>query len=360
VAFARPEFSYGVFLGAAATIVLVLLPRKRPVETGSNAPRVSSGTALAYASLVGLLCFVMVAVMAHSRFSRSGLAFSQHFAARAEEHGLIPRQPWNSLYAVNAFGIHSDVVNLGGVSVVDFLRANPYLFARHVLQNLVDRKTLVMLACLLPALLWPWLRGNRSDRATQRHRVASIYLALASVPPLLGILVIYPREHYLVLIAPSLLLFILQMLPLPHDVRVPTPLILVAACALIFLVQRRGQPAYDPFRQTERRDLRRLQCVRAADLLFPDSTRPAFDAAALGNTYFDSPRTIVTPSTLTSWTAFQSFAAQSHPLWITADDALLAQYAITQAQLDSFLQGTMGYRPHPCRTTANLRVYTLQ
>jgi hypothetical protein len=361
VAFARPEFNYGVYLSAAATLMILLVARKHHADTVPVTARISSRSgsrsALACVSLVALLSSVMLLVMAHSRFSRSGLAFSQHFIARAVEHGLIPYQTWNSLYAVQVFGLHSTWVNLGGLSVFDFLRANPSLFARHVLENLVDFKTLAILSCLLPALLWPWLGRKRHDPAMQRHRVASIYLALMSVPPLLGIIVIYPREHYGIIIAPSLLLFILQMLPLPRPIPIPAPLVFVAACFLIAIVQYRFQPAHDPFRQTERRDLRRLQCVRAADMLFPNSTEPVFDAAALGDAYFDNQRTISTPATITSWTAFQSFTAQSHPLWITADDALLAQYAITQAQLDSFLQGTMRYRPQPCRTTADLRVY---
>jgi hypothetical protein len=73
--------------------------------------------------------------------------------------------------------------------------------------------------------------------------------------------------------------------------------------------------------------------------------------------YIAHPRTFVTPSTVTDWNGFQSFATQTKPLWITADKRLLERYAITQPQLDSFLQHDLGYHIYPCQRAAVLSLY---
>ena len=300
----------------------------------------------------------MLYVLAHAQHNRSGIAFAQHFSVRASEHGLVPKgdAAWNSDYTERTFGIDTahDATH-GTASIADFARAKPGLFIRHILTNLRDSRTVFFLPLVLAVTLWPWFRESLRPLCA-----ASAFLLILSVPPLADIVVIYPRDHYAILLVPALVLFAVQLAEPLLPKKPPFSWVLVCGFALIwFLTLHRHHPTAPGSALTlERLNLRRVQCARNVDRDAVSPNSAIFDAVQIPAIYLIHPRTTTTPADLQDWSELETWAAQTRPAWISVDADLATQYRVTPMQLDQFLQDDMGYSPHLCPAEAMLAIYT--
>jgi hypothetical protein len=359
VGFCRPEFDYGVYLSAIGTIVALVFEHSSGKSIDSAGARVTSKrSAIATGVAVASLAAAMLYVLAHAQHNRSGIAFAQHYSVRASERGLVPKgdAAWNSDYTERTFGIDtSHDATHGTASIADFARANPRLFLRHILTNLCDSRTALFLPLVLVVAFLPWFR-----RDLCHLRAASAFFLVLSVPPLADIVVIYPRDHYAILLVPALILLAVQLaVPLLRK-KPPVPWVLAFGFTLIwFLTLHRHHPATPGSALTgERLNLRRIQCVRNVDQAALSSNSAVFDIALIPAVYLVHPRTGTAPADLRDWSQFTTWAAQTRPAWISVDADLATQYHVTPMQLDQFLQNELGYTQHLCPAEAQLAIYT--
>jgi hypothetical protein len=300
----------------------------------------------------------MMYVLAHAEHNRSGIAFAQHYSVRASERGLIPGgdAAWNSNYTEKTFGIDTthDATH-GTASAGDFARARPDLFLRHVLTNLIDSRTVVLVFLVFTIGLWPWLQEDlRSLRA------ASVFFLMMSVPPLVDVVVIYPREHYAMLLVPALIVF---------AVRVADPLlrkqprvrwVLATGFVLIWaLTLHRHHPTTPGSAfAAERLNLHRVECARSVDEAAVSANPTNFDVALIPAIYFVHPRTNAALAAPADWDEFKTWAAVNKPAWISVDADLETKYGVTLMELDKFLQDEMNYERHLCPAEAQFAIYT--
>jgi len=357
--FCRPEFDYGVFLAAFATLLALVIehwPVKFPAFANARVPSMRSAIATGVA--VACLAAAMLYVLAHTEHNRSGIAFAQHYSVRASERGLVPKgdAAWNSDYTERTFGVDSthDATH-GTASIADFARAKPGLFLRHILTNLCDIRTIVFLPLVLAVALWPWFRSD-----LRSLRPAGAFFLAVSLPPLADIAVIYPRDHYAILLVPALIVLALQMSGPLLRTKPPAPWMLVPGFALIwFTTLHRQHPtaAGSPL-TLEQLNLRRVECARGIDRSTAPANPVIFDAAATPAVYLAHPRTSTAPADLPGWSEFKTWTAQTRPAWISTDVELATQYGVTPVQLDRFLQNDLGYKAHVCPGEAQLTIYT--
>src|SRR5690606_27526687 len=172
---ARPEFLYApvfLLLGSLACVPFLKKPRIRVI----------------------LVCAVVAAlslfISRSSDTGRGAVAFEQHFNLRASERGEIGNQvPWTAKHARQFFFQNEDRDIRYKLS--DYIKANPTAVVSHVVRNVIDPRTLLLLlACAGIAFLM--LRSGR--------RLGAIYIAVMSLPPLISCALIYPRNHYVVTI----------------------------------------------------------------------------------------------------------------------------------------------------------------
>ena len=353
VGFCRPEFNYGVYIAAIGTLAALLVEHLRRKSA------VVGGTLSAMAKGVAVVCLAaaMFYVLAHAQQNRSGIAFAQHYNLRASERGLIPKgdTAWNSDYTEKTFGIDTahDATHVTA-SISDFARAKPKLFLRHILANLCDIHTLFLLALVLTVGLWAWFRKD-----LRALRGASAFFLIISVPPLVDIVVIYPRDHYAVLLVPVLILFAVRLAQPLLPKRAAVAWVLACGFFLIWLTTvHRHHPTMPGSALTlERLNLRRVECVRDADQAAAAAHSAIFDAARIPAIYLARQRTATTPADLGDWSAFKTWAAHIQPAWISVDANVAALYAVTPMQLDQFLRNDMGYTLHTCSADAQLAIY---
>jgi len=359
VGFCRPEFDYGVFLAAIGTVVALAVEywRGRRAGLGDAGVR-NTRQAIAKGLAVVCLAAAMGYVLAHAENNRSGIAFAQHYSVRASERGLVPKgdAAWNSDYTERTFGIDTthDATH-GTSSIADFARAKPGLFLRHILTNLCDGRTLLLLPIVLGVGLWPWLRED-----LRGLRAAGAFFLMVSVPPLADIAMIYPRDHYAILLVPALVLLAVQLArPLLRE-RPPVPWVLAAGFALIWLLtlHRQHQTVQGSVLTLEQRNLRRVQCAREVDRTAVSPNAAVFDAAQIPAIYLVHARVDSDPADLRDWPAFKAWAVQTRPAWISVDADLAKRYRVTLAQVDQFLQDELGYTQHLCPAEAQLAIYT--
>jgi hypothetical protein len=304
------------------------------------------------------LAAMMSWVIGHAEHNRSGIAFAQHYSVRASERGLVPKgdAAWNSDYTERTFGIDTghDATH-GTVSIGDFARARPGLFLRHMLTNLCDGRTLFLLPIVLGVGLLPWFRED-----LRPLRAAGAFFLMIGVPPLADIVAIYPRDHYAILLVPSLVLLGVQVARPLLRKRPPTVWVLGAGFALIWLLtlHRQHSTVARSVLTLEQRNLRRVECMREVDQAAASANSAVFDAAQIPAIYLAHPRTDVGITDLRDWPAFKAWAMQTRPAWISVDGDMARRYGVTPIQVDGFLQSDMGYTQHVCPAEAQLAIYT--
>ena len=358
VGFCRPEFDYGVFLAAIGTVVALALEYLRGRRAGLGKAGVRGRrSAIAKGLAVVCLAAMMSWVIGHAEHNRSGIAFAQHYSVRASERGLVPKgdAAWNSDYTERTFGIDTthDATH-GTASIGDFARARPGLFLRHILSNLSDRRTVVFLPLVLAVGLLPWLRKD-----LRSLRGASAFFLCISVPVLADIVVIYPRDHYAILLVPALILLAVQLAAILPE-KPPFPWVLALGFAMIwYFTLHRQHPTMPGSTLTlEQQNLRRVECAREVDRAAVSAQQTIFDAAQIPAIYLVHPRTSSVPADFRGWPEFKAWAALSRPAWISVDEELAMEYHVTPMQIDQFLQEDMRYEEHLCPAEAQLTIYT--
>lgn len=357
--FCRPEFDYGVFVAAAGTIVALVVERWPGRIGGLRGERISSARpAMAMGLGVVALSAAMLYVLAHAEHNRSGIAFAQHYSVRASERGLIPSgdSAWNSDYTERMFGIDTahDATHTTA-SIGDFARAKPRLFVLHILGNLFDRRTMVLVLLVLSVGLWPWLREG-----LRPLRPASAFFLVLCVPPLMDIVVIYPREHYAMLLVPALIMFGVRLAD-PWLRKQPRVLwVLAAGFVLIWaLTLHRHHPTTPGSAfAAERLNLYRVECAREVDAAALSQNAAIFDVALIPDIYLVHPRTNAAIAAPAGWDGFKAWATESRPAWVSVDADLATRYGVTAGELDDFLREGLGYTRHVCPAKAQFAIYT--
>lgn len=357
--YCRPEFDYGVFVAAICLIIAVIVERWPGRVRGLDGGPVSSARSTAVTALgVVVLAAAMYYVLRHAEHNRSGIAFAQHYSVRASERGLIPTgdSAWNSDYTERTFGIDTthDATHVTA-SIGDFARAKPRLFLMHILANLCDRRTIVLVLLVLGVGLWPWLR-----KELRPLRAASVFFLVLSVPPLVDVVVIYPREHYAMLLVPALIIFAVRLAD-PLLRKQPRVLWVVAAGFVLIwtLTLRRHHPTTPGSAfAAERLNLRRVECARDVDEAAVSSYPVVFDVVQIPDVYFVHPRTNAALAAPGTWTDFKSWVAGNRPAWVSVDADLGARYGVTAGEMDEFLRDDMKYARHLCPAEAQLAIYT--
>jgi hypothetical protein len=355
ISYARPEFNYAVFLACLVAAILFAV-EYLPSRNGATRRTKPAVASLCMALLV-LLALTNRNVMHHSVSPRSGLAFAEHFNIRAFEHNEQPPVPGfvDSDFAAKQFGITLDSRGYNALTIQDFARHNPRLFARHILRNLFDPRVLILILLWALALSVPWFRASQ-----RRLRPASIYLLLICLPSFAGMLLIYPREHYAAVLLPSLLLFAAQFTS-NRDWSVPPiwlgTLVLIPVMAFVYLV---AAPRMFFALRGEQLDRAQTDCVRRAEETLP-AGGSVFDGLGYGgysgSLYF-KPHTMETIVQLPNWPAMQTWTQAQHPVWIATGAPTESTYNVPSATMENYFVHTLGYRPFACPANAKMHIYT--
>jgi hypothetical protein len=345
-AFSRPELQDGVIVSAAATIVCLAFER----STHTHVIR-STGMALT----VLLLAFTIHYAAQHTTGNRSGFAFVDSVNLRASENGQLKpgENPWTSTFAQHEFGL-DDGLRAPQVlaTITDYFKKNPRLFLSHMLDNAKDIRFLVLFSAVVLLAAWPWVR-----RENRPMRPASAYMLAASISAFLGILFIYPREHYAMSMFPTLILYAVYVLkpqrwPGPMVVRVAGFTLLLAACTWLSVWRLQQAPFLD-----QRMHLNRIACARAADLNVAASHYIVYDSSHGVAPYVGQFRFAIAPEEVGDWSKFKPWAIATKPGWITINRDTEARLGISPSELDQFIQHDLGYVPHPCAAYTDIRIF---
>jgi hypothetical protein len=352
VGYVRPEFEPGTFIAAGVAAVALLFDRRR----GSYAI-----VAVKVITLIAL-CYGMRYSLKHSPGWRSGIAFAQHNNLRAHEQGLLPGDPWDSDYTERLF--HLDTEHTADVAVVtatDFYHANPRLFIHHMIDNLRDVNTLRTYLFVLLLAGLPWCLPRYAAL-----RASGLYLLLVSIPVLAAVVLIYPRPHYPMTVYPVMLLMFLQLLAEHTPLATPPAWRMLLVGTVLMVAAAVSRIWYLPdFDSNKRSNIAQVECLRGVERSVGVGNGTIYDSESLSDNdvYFDIPRKWVYPPGVPNWLVFadwQTFTGWlkvTRPSWIVAGPRLVEAYP--QPALKNFLQGDLGYTPHPCPASSKTTVYTL-
>lgn len=261
--YARAEYVlalYGVLalslLMLAAALVARRLPAGRDLFTRQHAMRHAAGhAALAFLVLAGL--FFSFPVPGESK--RSFMAFGQHFAVREVAVTGRPVDPWTHWESL------TEEAFPGARSIPQAATAAPARFAGHIAAN--GREALGWFGGTLAATAWAQATGRGPLIAVAafgflaagaalavlaaRRRAASrtvdpagdrglpldlAVIALLGAGPLVSALLIYPRDHYLLLVFPALLMVAARLLRQPAEDGGPASALVTAAAGAALVV----------------------------------------------------------------------------------------------------------------------------
>ena len=346
VSFVRPEYAYGVFIAAVATLICCWVERRLITP-----PKLWCALGLAF-----LLSGVMAAVIAQSDSARSGVAFAQHFNLRASQRGVpFTTSTELSPYAYQLFHLpYNSDPGVSDVTVSDFFHANPQLFLQHVLRNALDPFFLLVFAFVLSGTLVTLL---------QRKRVAwegaALFVLVVTLPVIASSLIIYPRHHYAVIVLPAALLLNLNVF---GEKRFGTQDIPAAPSAFLFaLPLLLAYPAFKCLRAHHfprpRTALADIRCLRSLEFSSPGQNNMMFDPSGIPNVYFDIPRRNISIMQFDNWAGFSRLVAGQHPGWILITPFVAEQYAVPSSQIRGYLVD-QGYVEHSCSTPSSMAVFT--
>jgi hypothetical protein len=348
----RSEFDTAVLLSAVATVVMAWF-EWRESRGKSDAEQITRRLVTTAAVVLVLACGT-VFVLAHAVGQRSGMAFAQHFNLRAAMRGQIPHRGFPvSNFAELQFGVDTTHnAGNGQAGMKEFFLAKPKLFLKHVLFNLIDPKTVLILLLLTFAVVYPWTLGS-----SRWLRPASLFMAIFAIPSFMDLCLVFPRDHYVMLLLPSMTLFALQAIPLRGMLRPPVWVLFAGMAAMAYInyvIPRLELQSPNP----DLVYLNRVQCVRAVDATVPASNPLAFDDHNVRDVFLVHPRTQVDDFTLTTWDDFKTWALKNHPAWITSSEDVASWYHVTPVELNAFLQNDLGYEPHECSPMASMKIYS--
>jgi hypothetical protein len=348
VALVRPEFGYGEFVAAAATIFAVAFDKAR----GSMRP--------VFLKLLVVLTVTLTTSlwMHHAGPARSGMAFAQHFNYRAAQAGILKgANPWTSDFAEQVFHVDTEhSANNGIAGLADFCRANPSLFLAHVLRNLCSLDMLVMSSAVLLLAALPWFIAKHEEL-----RASSCFLVLMAIPTLASMLLIYPQSHYAVTILPMMVVMALLLFAERTPFAVPKlrSILPIGSALMVLSVVYRQRHPYDL--DTDRRsNITTIRCFQeversgvAGDLKMLDAATPPY-----ADVYFNRRRTRVDDAWVNSKASLQDLLQRDRPSWIIADAGTPGRYQLTPPSFAAFLEQEMGYTSHPCPLSTGITIYT--
>lgn len=340
VCFARPEFAF--FVPVLALVYLVL------ARTGSSPQPEKRARLQVYVVLT--LTLLMLFILRHGGGSRSGIAFAQHFNVRAAQNHLIPpgQDPWTSDYAIRAFHIDPGTTAATTTATIfGFMKANPRLFAGHVLANLLTTTTWVTCFTLLLVLSAPFWPTNFTREHARQLRPTALYVGLVCLPPLTSILLIFPDGHYFLTLLPAALIYTTELLGADRVSAHWQPWLLAAAGPIILLttvgwasLKARQVPLPHPVRDT-------VACLRNLEQLPVASNGPVFDSVGIAPVLLSSTRPHTQMWDVTGWSNFQAWVQYNRPAWVEVSPAVTSFYAVSATDLDTYLRA-QGYTPHAC------------
>lgn len=349
VAFIRPEFEFGLYIAAFLLIATVAF----------NTPRAIPRTIALQVGVVLVLCVGLHIVMAHQHSLRSGIAFAQHVNYRAWKLGLVGHaDPFSSNYAERLFNIDLQHTATDTTATIgDYLRANPRLFAAHLLANLRDpRAFLPVLAVLILAVV-PWCVAR-----CRALRAAGLYLLAVCLPVMVSTVAIYPRAHYPVIIFPAMLALALQYLPHPAKPFIaPFWLVLPIGFTCIKLVNAHRQDLRPELDTNLRANITTIECIRDLERSSGAGNGRLLDTHTIrfDDVYFLLPHTRIYEPGGPSWPTFNTLVRQQRPSWVIEGPAMPAIYGQSLPAISHFLVDEMGYTAHPCPPETGVVLYTL-
>lgn len=351
VAFARAEYAYSAYFPVLALLLLLLT---RQVA----ATRTNLALFLPLALLASLLSWLAHA----SDHGRSGIAFAQHVNKRAVESGaLVGENPWTSTYAMRVFGLdtrHGAADT--SARLTDFLHADPHRFFAHVLSNVCDPVLLALMLVALALLISCW--RQRSQRPL---RAEALYVGLLLLPTLAACALIYPRLHYLVTVAPVLVLLALLRWQPAHYISTAMAWILLVFCLPLMVVVTAGAHLLKSHQLSAHVSLVTIQCLRSTEAryplphmpLSPTSSPVLLDATGHATDYLRSSWRVLDAATLSSYSNLQQLVASSRPDWVVASPELSDYVHLDAQALDQRLRTDLGYRSVQCPSPSQVRIY---
>ncbi len=340
VSFARPEFAF--FVPVAAIVYLVLHRVSSSLHAEKHA-RLQLYVVLA-------LTLLMLVILRHGGGSRSGIAFAQHFNVRAAQNHLIPpgQDPWTSEYATRAFHIDPGTTAATTTATIfGFMKANPRLFAGHVLANLLTTTTWVSCVILLLVLSAPFWPTNFAREHPRQLRSAALYLGLVCLPPLTSILLIFPDERYFFTLLPAALLCITELLGAGRAGARWQPWLFAAALPIILLttvgwapLKYRQVPLPHPVRDT-------VACLRTLQHRPGAPSGLVFDSVGIAPVMLGSSHPHIQMWDVIGWANFQAWVQYNRPAWVEVSPSVTSFYGVSAADMDTYLRGR-GYTPYAC------------
>jgi hypothetical protein len=346
-AFSRPELQDGVIAAAVATIVCLVLER---------AVRTRILWSLLLTAMVIACALTIHYAAQHTTGNRSGFAFVDSVNLRASEAGLLKpgENPWSSTFTQREFGLDQDLrAPMVKMTISDYFRKNPRLFVSHMLDNAKDIRFLVLFVGVGLLAAWPWLQEKN-----KAMRPASVYMLAASLSAFLGILFIYPREHYAMSMFPTLILYAVFVLkpqawPAPMPIRIAGFAVLLALCTWVSVWRLRHMPFRD-----QRMHLDRIACAREADLSVAASHSVVYDSRHGVAPYMGQFRIGISPEDVGNWEKFKAWTKANNPGWISMTPEGEAAVGVSSAQIDDYIQHDLGFIPHPCAVPTDMRIFT--
>jgi len=255
MSFARPEFYMAFLLIFIGGVIYFGLHRVQLSKKGASA----------------FLVFVIFAIVLHLGLgnplmvklggnNRSLIAFGEHFAYNFAQ--------WNKseLYAWLAWE-ETVKAQFGDInSVSDAIQSNFQMFLKHVTSNFNHFFTAFF--SMIVKMLIPFGIGGVATvivgialvgyfvfyLVSQRKRIPIEvwYLILLSIPTLISCVLVYPRNHYLVLLVPLIgLLFVTSFNFIKDDEKIAMPVIFILGSFFIFLGPRANDFKFFEIRKEE-------------------------------------------------------------------------------------------------------------
>jgi len=210
LSFIRPEFALAFLLLIMINILQIILQYKR----------------IRFRSLIRIISIYMLIITFSFQFTfptisssdRSLVAIGQHYSLNKYESKQTNLNPWIQWEAI----VNKDFNN--PTSIIDLIKNNPKQFLWHISMNVknvlykipfyVDILILSMIFYIL-IILWQERRNIENDSLVSN---SYLYLSFSSLflPILIALILIYPREHYLLLFTVLLVVsfsYIISLLP---------------------------------------------------------------------------------------------------------------------------------------------------
>ncbi len=255
ISFARPEF-YLSFLMIFAFGILYVIAKRPTIE---KKQWIYFGGFILMAAVLhfGLGNPLMVKLSGHNR---SLIAFGEHYAynsAKWNNSELYTWLIWEEIIKQDFGDIHS---------VKDAMQSNFKMFWKHIASNIsnffqyvftvsaamvIPFKLGKILAFVCGLVLNLYFIGNLFFK---RKEVPSEvwYLLLLAIPTLISCILVYPRNHYLVLLVPIIgLLFVFSFQFLKEDKKIAIPAIVVLGALYIIFGPRANNFKYFEIRKEE-------------------------------------------------------------------------------------------------------------